>query len=66
VIAGGLIDPESTTAAFRERYMNGIRNAALPYMFAPQQKEVQFLPASLGELSQCVGAALVAKYRFGE
>jgi glucokinase len=33
VIGGGLVDPESTTPEFRERYLGGIRAAALPYLF---------------------------------
>ncbi len=61
VIGGGLIDPESTTAEFRQRYLDGIRNAALPYLFPRQREQVQFVPATLGELSQCIGAALVAR-----
>ena len=64
VIGGGLIDPESTTEAFRTRYLNGIRDAALPYLFAAQQQRVQFVAASLGELSQAIGAALVAARTF--
>jgi len=61
VIGGGLIDPGATTPEFRQRYMDGIRNAAIPYLFTRQQKEVQFVPATLGELSQAIGAAFVAR-----
>ena len=61
VIGGGLIDPESTTPEFRQRYLDGIRNAALPYLFPRQRQSVEFVPATLGELSQCIGAALVAR-----
>ena len=60
VIGGGLIDPGATTPAFRERYLNGIRDAALPFLFPAQKRNIQFVPASLGELSQAIGAALVA------
>ncbi len=60
VIGGGLIDPGATTPEFRERYLSGIRNAALPYIFPAQKRNIQFVPASLGELSQAIGAALVA------
>ncbi len=62
VIGGGLIDPESTTPEFRERYLNGIREAALPYLFPKQRAELKLVPATLGELSQAIGAALVALY----
>lgn len=62
VIGGGLIDPEATTPEFRLRYLNGIRDAATPYLFAAQKKAVKIVPATLGELSQAIGAALVALY----
>lgn len=61
VIGGGLIDPGATTAEFRQRYLDGIRNAALPYLFTRQQAEVKFVAATLGELSQAIGAAFVAR-----
>lgn len=62
VIGGGLIDPDSTTPAFRERYLGGIRAAANPWLFPVQRRTIKILPASLGELSQSIGAALVALY----
>jgi len=62
VIGGGLIDPESTTPEFRQRYLSGIHQAALPYLWPQQRKRLQVLPATLGELSQAIGAALVALY----
>ncbi len=62
VIGGGLIDPESTTPEFRERYLNGIREAAAPYLFPKQREKLKIVPATLGELSQSIGAALVALY----
>ncbi|MGH8020062.1 MAG: ROK family protein [Opitutaceae bacterium] len=62
VIGGGLIDPESTTAEFRERYLKGIHQAALPYLFPAQRERMKIVAASLGELSQAIGAALVALY----
>ncbi|BET65523.1 ROK family glucokinase [Opitutales bacterium ASA1] len=62
VIGGGLIDPESTTPEFRERYLGGIRSAALPYLFPAQREKLKIVAASLGELSQAIGAALVALY----
>lgn len=62
VIGGGLIDPDSTTAAFRTRYLDGIRNAARPFLWPAQRERLQIVPATLGELSQAIGAALVALY----
>ena len=62
VIGGGLVDPETTTPEFRERYLGGIRSAALPYFFPAQRQHVKIVPATLGELSQAIGAALVALY----
>jgi glucokinase len=62
VIGGGLVDPEATTPEFRERYLNGIRDAAVPYLWPAQRLHVKFVPATLGELSQAIGAALVALY----
>ena len=62
VIGGGLIDPECTTPEFRERYLRIIREAALPYLWPQQRAKLKVVPASLGELSQAIGAALVALY----
>jgi len=62
VIGGGLMDPDSTTPEFRSRYLGAIREAALPYLFPKQRAELQLVPATLGELSQAIGAALVALY----
>ena len=66
VIGGGLIDPEATTPEFRARYLAGIRAAAEPYFFPMQRKCVKIVPAELGELSQAIGAALVALYSGGK
>jgi predicted NBD/HSP70 family sugar kinase len=63
VIGGGLIDPHSTTEEFRTRYLAGIRSAAEPWFFPAQRKTIKIVPATLGELSQAIGAALVALYR---
>lgn len=63
VIGGGLIDPGATTDAFRERYLRIIRESAEPYLWAPQRQQVKIVPATLGELSQAIGAALVAMYQ---
>jgi glucokinase len=63
VIGGGLMDPESTTEAFRERYLRIIRDTAQPYLWPAQQERLQIVPATLGDLSQAIGAALVALYQ---
>ncbi len=65
VIGGGLIDPDATTPAFRERYLRIIRESAEPYLWPQQRKILKIVPATLGELSQAIGAALVALYRQG-
>ncbi len=62
VIGGGLMDPESTTEAFRKRYLEILRAAANPWLFPVQRERLQVFPATLGELSQAIGAALVALY----
>ena len=63
VIGGGLMDPESTTDAFRERYLRLVGETARPYLWPQQRDRIRFLPSTLGELSQAIGAALVALYR---
>lgn len=63
VIGGGLMDVESTTPEFRERYVRLIRKAADPYFWPAQRKTIKIVPAVLGELSQAIGAALVALYQ---
>jgi len=62
VIGGGLMDPESTQPEFRERYLKILRDAALPYFWPAQRERVKIVPATLGELSQAIGAALVALF----
>jgi glucokinase len=63
VIGGGLMDPEATTEAFRERYLRIIRETARPYLWPAQQERLRIIPATLGDLSQAIGAALVALYQ---
>ncbi len=63
VIGGGLMDPEATTQAFRDRYLRVVRETALPYLWPPQRGFLAIVPASLGDLSQAIGAALVALYK---
>jgi predicted NBD/HSP70 family sugar kinase len=65
VIGGGLIDPGATTPEFRERYLRLIRESAEPYLWPAQREKIRIVPATLGELSQAIGAALVARYTFG-
>lgn len=65
VIGGGLIDPDATTPDFRDRFLSGIRDAAEPYLWEPQRGRIKIIAATLGELSQAIGAALVARAKFG-
>ncbi len=60
VIGGGLMDPDSTTPQFRSRYMATIRKTASEVSWSPVEK-LHFHQARLGELSQAIGAALLAK-----
>jgi glucokinase len=64
VVGGGLMDHESTQPEFRERYMKTLSQAAKPYLWREQREKVKFVQASLGELSQAIGAALVAKVSY--
>lgn len=63
VIGGGLMDTEATTEEFRERYLRIIRETAKPYLWPQQRNHLTIVPAALGELSQAIGAALVALYQ---
>jgi glucokinase len=63
VIGGGLMDHETTTLGFRERYLRIIREAATPYLWPQQRDTLQIIPAVLGDMSQAIGAALVALYQ---
>jgi glucokinase len=65
VIGGGLMDPEATTEAFRERYLRIVRETATPYLWPAQREQMRIVPATLGDLSQAIGAALVALYQSG-
>jgi glucokinase len=62
VIGGGLMDPENTTEVFRERYLNIVRETALPLLWPVQRPRFNLTASSLGEMSQGIGAALVALY----
>ena len=63
VIGGGLMDPDATTGVFRARYLRIIGETAAPYLWPAQRATLTIVPASLGDLSQAIGAALVALYR---
>jgi predicted NBD/HSP70 family sugar kinase len=59
VIGGGLIDREATTEEFRARYLMGIRATAAEYLWV-DPAQLNYHEARLGELSQAIGAALLA------
>jgi glucokinase len=63
VIGGGLMDPHATTDAFRERYLSTVKAAAWPYLWPAQRARMNIVPAALGDLSQSIGAALLALYQ---
>ena len=63
VIGGGLMDYEATTPAFRERYLRIIHETASPYLWPQQKGTLKIVAAALGDLSQAIGAGLVALYR---
>jgi glucokinase len=63
VIGGGLMDPEATTTAFRENYLDIVRATAHQYLWPAQKDAITIVPAALGDLSQAIGAALSALYR---
>ncbi|MBN1242143.1 MAG: ROK family protein [Spirochaetales bacterium] len=62
VIGGGLMDPEATTEEFRTRYMRILEETARERLWPAQRKAIKYSQARLGELSQAIGAALVALY----
>ena len=63
VIGGGLMDHESTTEEFRAHYLQVLRENMEQYLWPAQRGRVKVVPAALGELSQAIGAALVALYQ---
>jgi glucokinase len=63
IIGGGLMDPEATSTEFRERYLGIIKKSATQYMWPAQQGNLRIVPAALGDLSQAIGAALLALYQ---
>ena len=40
MIGGGLMDPESTTEAFRERYLRIVRETARPHLWPVQRERI--------------------------
>ena len=56
------MDHEATTPEFRERYLQIIRDTARPFLWPQQRDTLKIVPAVLGDLSQAIGAALVALY----
>ncbi len=63
VIGGGLMDPEATTPEFRARYLRIISETANPFLWPAQRTGLSIVPAALGDLSQAIGAALMAFYQ---
>jgi chromosome condensin MukBEF MukE localization factor len=57
------MDHETTTQEFRDRYVRIIHETARPYLWAQQRDTIKIVPAVLGDLSQAIGAALVALYQ---
>jgi glucokinase len=64
IIGGGLMDHELTTPEFRERYLRRLRETAMAYLWPSQRVGIRIVPAALGELSQAIGAALIALYQY--
>jgi glucokinase len=60
IIGGGLMDPSATKDWFRERYIASVREAAGTYFWGDIEA-ITFHQASLGDLSQAIGAALYAR-----
>jgi len=61
VVGGDLLDPEHTTESFRQGFLDEVLQTALPYLFPAQRRALRIVPASLGNLSKVVGAALLAQ-----
>ncbi|MBS1706475.1 MAG: ROK family protein [Armatimonadetes bacterium] len=64
VIGGGLMDPTATTDAFRSNYLEIVRDSCGEYLWTRQRETVKISAAVLGDLSQAIGAALVARQRY--
>lgn len=61
VVGGGLMDPNTTSPEFRERYLRTVRETVFPQIWPTQRERLKIVPAVLGELSQAIGAALMAR-----
>jgi hypothetical protein len=48
---------------FRERYLGIVRATVQPYLWPQQRATLKIVPAQLGDMSQAIGAALVAMYQ---
>jgi hypothetical protein len=59
------MDHEVTTPEFRAHYLRVVRETARPYLWPQQRDSIQVVPAVLGDLSQAIGAALMARYQDG-
>lgn len=60
IIGGGLMDGESTTVEFRRTYLETVQKSAAEYSWV-SPKKIHYHEAALGELSQAIGAALLAR-----
>src|SRR4029077_13956827 len=49
VIGGGLMDPETTSPEFRDRYLKILRDTSAPYLWPAQRTKVKIVPAALGD-----------------
>ena len=54
---------QPTAAAAKDFCLRIIRETARPYLWPQQRDTLKIVSAVLGELSQAIGAALVALYR---
>ncbi|MEX1118581.1 MAG: ROK family protein [Terrimicrobiaceae bacterium] len=60
VIGGGLMDKTATTPDFRRRYLKRVESSAAQMLWT-DPGSLQYHEAVLGELSQCIGAALMIR-----
>lgn len=65
IIGGGLMDREATTSAFRQSYLETVRRSAASYLWIDPQS-LHYHEASLGDLSQAIGAALYVRKQAGQ
>lgn len=60
VVGGGLMDTTVTTQEFRDRYLRIVKETVSPFLWPAQRTSMEIVPAQLGDLSQAIGAALMA------